>query len=113
MCGGRLKCRPMNRRGAVPSLDPTATAMILRKLTPLRPNLAIVLGSGFHEVDSRLDVETRIPFAKLPGFPRPGVLGHQGEIVAGHFGRTPILLLSGRAHFYEGHPMEVVTFAVR
>ncbi len=105
----------MNRRGASPSLpaDPLATAALLRRLTPLRPKLAIILGSGFHDVASRLRVETTIPCAKLPGFPRPGVEGHKGEILAGRFGKAPVLLLSGRAHFYEGHPMEVVTFAVR
>jgi len=105
----------MNRRGASHSLpaDPLATAALLRKWTPLRPKLAIVLGSGFHEVASRLCVEARISCAKLPGFPRPGVQGHKGEVLAGRFGKAPVLLLSGRAHYYEGHPMEVVTFAVR
>src|SRR6266540_2651352 len=105
----------MNRRGASPSLpaDPLATAALLWRLTPLRPRLAIILGSGFHDVASRLHVETTIPCAKLPGFPRPSVLGHKGQILAGRFGKSPVLLLSGRAHFYEGHPMEVVTFPVR
>jgi len=105
----------MNRRGAAqsPPADPLATAALLRKWTPHRPKLAIVLGSGFHEVPSRLRVETTIPCAKLPGFPRPGVHGHKGEILLGRFGQAPVLLLGGRAHFYEGHPMEVVTFPVR
>ena len=105
----------MNRRGTAPPLtaDPSATAAVLRKRTPLRPKLAIVLGSGFHEVASRLCVEASIPCAKLPGFPHPGVHGHKGEVLAGRFGKAPVLLLSGRAHFYEGHSMEVVTFAVR
>ena len=103
----------MNRRGASLPVDPVATAALLRKLTPLRPKLAIVLGSGFHEVASRLRVESRIQCVKLPGFPRPCIQGHKGEILAGRFGQAPVLLLSGRAHFYEGHPMEVVTFAVR
>jgi purine-nucleoside phosphorylase len=103
----------MNRRGASLQADPIAIAALLRKLIRLRPKLAIVLGSGFHDVASRLRVETRIPYAKLPGFPRPGVQGHSGEVLAGRFGRAPVLLLSGRAHFYEGHPMEVVTLAVR
>jgi purine-nucleoside phosphorylase len=41
------------------------------------------------------------------------VRGHAGELIFGHLGDTPILVLNGRAHFYEGHPMERVTFAVR
>ncbi|HEX7618857.1 MAG TPA: purine-nucleoside phosphorylase, partial [Verrucomicrobiae bacterium] len=52
-------------------------------------------------------------YAKIPGFPEPTVSGHAGELFFGHLGKTPVLVLSGRAHFYEGHPMERVTFAVR
>jgi purine-nucleoside phosphorylase len=60
-----------------------------------------------------LRVEAEIPYAKLPGFPKPGVDGHQGRMVIGWFGNAAVCVLSGRAHFYEGHPMEVVTFPVR
>jgi inosine/guanosine/xanthosine phosphorylase family protein len=79
----------------------------------LRPTLAVVLGSGFHHVLAALRVDRKIPYAEIPGFPRPTVSGHAGEILFGHLGGTPALVLSGRAHFYEGQPMERVTFAVR
>jgi len=82
-------------------------------MTSLRPSLAIVLGSGFGHAVSRLRVEAEVPYAKLPGFPRPSVGGHSGKVVFGHFGTTPVCVLSGRSHYYEGHPMEVVTFPVR
>jgi len=85
----------------------------LKKISPLRPTLAIVLGSGFHHVLTDLRVYQTISYAKIPGFPKPTVSGHLGELVFGHLGKTPVLVLSGRAHFYEGHPMERVTFAVR
>jgi purine-nucleoside phosphorylase len=85
----------------------------LEKLSRLRPTLAIVLGSGFHHVLARLRVEKKVPYAKIPGFPVPTVSGHAGELYFGRLGKTPVLVLSGRAHFYEGHPMERVTFAVR
>jgi purine-nucleoside phosphorylase len=85
----------------------------LKKLSPLRPTLAIVLGSGFHHVLTELKVEKKIPYAKIPGFPKPTVSGHAGELYFGTLGGTPVMVLSGRAHFYEGHAMERVTFAVR
>jgi purine-nucleoside phosphorylase len=85
----------------------------IKKLSRLRPTLALVLGSGFHHVLRELDVEAEIPYAKLPGFPKPGVAGHDGKLFIGRLGGTPVIVLSGRAHFYEGHPMERVTFAVR
>ena len=85
----------------------------LKKISPLRPTLAIVLGSGFHHVLTELHMDKKISYAKIPGFPKPTVSGHAGELHFGHLGKTPVLVLSGRAHFYEGHPMERVTFAVR
>src|SRR5271169_2156355 len=85
----------------------------LKKLSASRPTLAIILGSGFHHVLTGLRVEQKIPYAKIPGFPKPTVSGHAGELYLGRLGGTAVLVLSGRAHFYEGHPMERVTFAVR
>jgi purine-nucleoside phosphorylase len=93
--------------------SPMQAAEKLKELSRLRPSLAIILGSGFHHVLSALQVEIKIPYAKLPGFPPVGVSGHSGELFIGRLGGTPVLVLSGRAHFYEGHPMTLVTFAVR
>lgn len=93
--------------------SPQTAAARLKKIFPLRPTLAIVLGSGFHHVLAELRVAATISYAKIPGFPQPTVSGHAGELYFGHLGQTPVLVLSGRAHFYEGHPMERVTFSVR
>jgi purine-nucleoside phosphorylase len=95
------------------SPNPRAAAARLKKVSPLRPALAIVLGSGFHHALAELRVVKKIAYSKIPGFPKPTVSGHAGELYFGHLGKTPVLVLSGRAHFYEGHEMERVTFAVR
>ena len=92
---------------------PQIAAARLKKISQLRPTLAIVLGSGFHHVLTELRVDKATSYAKIPGFPKPTVSGHAGELYFGHLGKTPVLVLSGRAHFYEGHSMERVTFAVR
>jgi len=96
-----------------PTAQPQTAAAWLEKISPLRPALALVLGSGFHPALAELRVEKKIAYARIPGFPRPTVRGHAGELYFGHFGKTPVLVLDGRAHFYEGHPMARVTFAVR
>src|SRR5947209_8674026 len=93
--------------------DPESAATRLKKLFALRPTLAIILGSGFQHVLSELEVDAEVAYAKLPGFPPVGVSGHAGKLLIGHLGGTPVMVLSGRAHFYEGHPMALVTFAVR
>jgi purine-nucleoside phosphorylase len=95
------------------SASPQTAAARLKKISPLRPTLAIVLGSGFHHALAELRVDKKISYAKIPGFPKPTVSGHAGELYFGRFGKTPAIVLSGRAHFYEGHEMERVTFAVR
>lgn len=85
----------------------------IKKLSRLRPTLALVLGSGFQSVLGRLSVSKEISYAQLPGFPPVGVAGHGGKLLLGHLGGTPVLVLSGRAHYYEGHPLALVTFPVR
>ncbi len=95
------------------NLNPTLAARQVAKLSKLRPVLGIVLGSGFQEAIARMEVDTEIGYQKLAGFPPVGVTGHAGKLVLGHLGNTPALILSGRAHYYEGHSMEQVTFATR
>ncbi|MFO1512992.1 MAG: purine-nucleoside phosphorylase [Verrucomicrobiota bacterium] len=90
-----------------------ATVARIQRLSRLRPTLAFVLGSGFKHVVGGLNVDGRVAYAKLPGFPQTNVAGHDGELLIGRLGDTPLMVLSGRAHFYEGHAMEQVTFAVR
>jgi purine-nucleoside phosphorylase len=93
--------------------NPNTAAARLKQASPLRPTLALVLGSGFHHLLTELQVAGRLACARIPGFPRPAVSGHDGEIVFGHLAGTPVLVLSGRAHFYEGHDMDRVTFPIR
>jgi purine-nucleoside phosphorylase len=94
-------------------ITPQAAAATLKKISRLRPRLAIILGSGFHHAAAELRVDEEISYAKVPGFPRPSVQGHAGRLFFGKLGGTPVLVLSGRAHYYEGHSMDHVTFAVR
>jgi len=92
---------------------PSTAAARLKQISRLRPTLAMVLGSGFHHVLTALCVDKKISFTQVPGFSMPKVSGHAGDLIFGKFGGTPVLVLSGRAHFYEGHSMEQVTFPIR
>ena len=93
--------------------DPKTTAALLKKETPLRPALAMVLGSGFQHALGEFEPALELAYGQLPGFPTVGVTGHAGKLVFGHFGQIPVLVLKGRAHYYEGHDMERLTFPVR
>jgi purine-nucleoside phosphorylase len=70
-------------------------------LRGLAPATALVLGSGLGGLVDEVDGAVRVPYAELPGFPRSGVTGHAGQVVAGHLAGTPVLVLAGRAHYYE------------
>jgi purine-nucleoside phosphorylase len=93
--------------------DPKEAASRLKKVSTLRPGLAIILGSGFHDALAGFQLDGKIDSARIPGFAKPAVRGHAGEVCFGHFGRTPALVIRGRVHFYEGYPLERVTFPVR
>jgi purine-nucleoside phosphorylase len=93
--------------------DAQTTARRIARLSALRPKLAFVLGSGFQPVVNALDVETEVPFDRLPGFPHTSVSGHAGRLLLGRLSGTPVIVLSGRAHFYEGHDLASATFPIR
>jgi hypothetical protein len=57
-------------------LNPQTAAARLKKISPLRPTLAIVLGSGFHHALTELRAAKKFSYAKIPGFPKPTVSGH-------------------------------------
>ena len=78
-----------------------ATGLLAERLGGRAPKLAIVLGSGLGGLVDEVENAVRISYAELPGFPKSGVTGHAGEIVAGNFAGRSVLMLAGRAHYYE------------
>ncbi len=103
--------RPTQSRMVLRS--PQSVAARLQRLCPLRPTLGLVLGSGFQHALSRLEVVAETPYRSIPGFPPVSVNGHAGKLVFGRLGALPVLVLSGRAHYYEGLSMAAITFPVR
>jgi len=77
------------------------------------PTIAVVLGSGLGAFGESLEPATTIPYGEIPNWPASKVVGHAGKLVAGTCRGRRVLALSGRAHFYEGHSMATVTFAMR
>lgn len=94
-------------------LNASKTAARLLKLCALRPTLAMVLGSGFHSLADSIDTVTEVSYADLPGFSKTRIDGHCGKVLFGHLGGVPVILLCGRAHYYEGYSMAEITFPIR
>ncbi len=81
----------------------------LRRQWRTRPRVGLVLGSGLADVVRRVLVQQRMPYRKIPHFPRPTVVGHEGVLFAGYWGKVPVVVLEGRTHLYEGaSPAEVI-----
>ena len=86
----------------------------LRQAAPAFPfETALVLGSGLGGFGETLQNPQIIETAAVPHWPVPTVAGHQGRIILGYVGKTPVMTLQGRSHYYEGHPMSRVVFYVR
>jgi len=88
-------------------------ASFLRSRLGTVPDVGIVLGSGLGAFGDSLGEATTISYEQIPHWPASRVIGHAGKLVAGLARGRRVLALSGRAHYYEGHPLETVTFATR
>lgn len=74
--------------------------------------IGIVLGSGLGPLADAVVVEREVSFADA-GLPASSVPGHAGKFVFGKLGGTPVVLMKGRVHLYEGHAPRLVTAGVR
>jgi purine-nucleoside phosphorylase len=81
--------------------------------TNLRPQIALVLGSGLGAFADEFENATKIPYAEIPHYPRSTAIGHAGQLVVGHVGDIPVAGMQGRVHLYEGYSAKDVAFPVR
>jgi len=91
----------------------SAAALFLRARDVPEADVAIVLGSGLGAFAGRLSNALHVPYGEIPYWPASAVVGHAGVLVSGTLGAKRVIALSGRAHVYEGHPLDDVTFAMR
>lgn len=77
------------------------------------PSICIVLGSGLGPLSSMAADPIEIPYSDIPGFPVSTAPGHKGSLIVGTLSGKSVFMMNGRFHYYEGYPMETVTFYVR
>ena len=75
--------------------------------------VGLVLGSGLGPFAESMADAFAVNYADIPHFPASSVIGHAGRMIGGTVSGRHVIALSGRAHFYEGHDLRTVTFAVR
>src|SRR5674476_542585 len=81
--------------------------------TSVRPQVAVVLGSGLSGFTEELEDRIEIPYAEIPNWPRSTAVGHAGKLVLGRLGQREVAVLAGRAHLYEGYTPSQTVFGVR
>ena len=81
--------------------------------TAIVPDVAVILGTGLGALADELKADVTIPYADIPGFPRPTVETHAGRLLFGMLGKTRVAMMQGRFHRYEGYTLQQVAFPVR
>jgi purine-nucleoside phosphorylase len=100
---------------AMPKLSDltTETIAFIRSKTALKPEIALVLGSGLGGLGDSLEDQLIIPYADLPHFVKSTAPGHKGRLIIGRLGGKTLLCMQGRFHYYEGYSMADITYPVR
>ena len=81
--------------------------------TKLRPQIALVLGSGLGAFADEFTNAAKIPYAEIPHFPQSTAIGHAGRLVVGKVGAIAVVGMQGRVHLYEGYSAKEVVFPIR
>ena len=101
----------MNPFVTITDIDQAAQAITTKiKITP---QVALVLGSGLGGLADEVVDPVVVPYADIPNWPVSTIHGHAGRLVIGFFAGVPIMVMQGRAHYYEGYNMDHVTLPIR
>jgi purine-nucleoside phosphorylase len=88
-------------------------AKFIATKSPIKPLVAIVLGSGLGGFADEMTEAVRIGYNDIPHFARSTAVGHAGQLVLGNIGAWPVVIMQGRVHLYEGYPVQSVVFPMR
>lgn len=85
----------------------------IREKVDFQPEAAVVLGSGLGEFANEINIVDTINYTDIEGFPVSTVKGHAGRFVFGYVEETPVVIMQGRVHYYEGYSMPEVVLPTR
>lgn len=85
----------------------------IRAKTSFRPEVALILGSGLGDFANDIEIVDTVAYHDIEGFPVSTVSGHEGRFVFGYVDKTPVVIMQGRVHYYEGYPMSDVVLPTR
>ena len=77
------------------------------------PKVALVLGSGLGDYAEDIKITATLDYHDIEGFPVSTIPGHKGRFVFGYVEETPVVIMQGRVHFYEGYSIQDVVLPIR
>jgi purine-nucleoside phosphorylase len=86
---------------------------VIQRQISVKPRVGMILGSGLGPLAEKVEDAVIIPYGDIPAWPVSTVEGHQGRLVIGMLEGQAVLVMQGRAHYYEGYSMPQVGFPVR
>jgi purine-nucleoside phosphorylase len=85
----------------------------IKQKTGRQPEIGLILGSGLGDLAESVQPADYIHYSEIPNWPRSTIHGHKGRLVIGELESKPVLIMQGRAHYYEGYPITIIGFPVR
>lgn len=85
----------------------------IKEKTSYQPTVGLILGSGLGDLADSVKAADFIEYKEIPGWPVSTIEGHKGRLVIGELEGTTVLIMQGRAHYYEGYPITQVGFPIR
>ncbi len=85
----------------------------IREKTSIKPMIGMILGSGLGGLADEITNSDQFPTNELPHWPVSTVVGHAGRLVFGELENQSVMVMQGRAHYYEGYPMPQIGLPVR
>ena len=90
-----------------------SAASFIRHAWRGQAKVGMILGTGLGGLTEQIEVQATIPYGDIPHFPVSTAPSHAGRLVCGLLKGVPIVAMEGRFHYYEGYPLQQVTFPVR
>ncbi len=88
-------------------------AEFLKGQLDAQARILVIAGSGLGGFVRSVEVLKAIPYGEVPHFGASTVVGHAGQLVEGRVEATPIFVMNGRRHLYEGLPPQQATLLLR
>jgi len=90
-----------------------AADFLAEKTNDFKPKSGIILGTGLGDLVREIDVKFEIDYQDIPHFPLATLETHKGKLIFGNLDKTPVVVMQGRFHYYEGYNLNQVVLPVR